>query len=118
MTAARRPRYTPREYIEIEDASVAVKHECVRGEIYAMSGGSPQHAALTAALVMLVGTQLRGGLCRAYSSDLRISIPAAEVYTDADMTVVGGEPPRDPGSLSHGVKPKVVFEVLSPRTER
>jgi Uma2 family endonuclease len=61
---------------------------------------------------------LRGGPCRTYSSDLRISIRAADVFTYADVTVVCDPVERDPESPTHVVNPRVVFEVLSPSTER
>ena len=118
MTTALRPRYTVREYVLIEDASIGVKHEYVSGEIYAMAGGSPEHAALTNALALLIGSHLRGGPCRTYSSDLRIAIAAAEVYTYADLTVVCDPIERDPASPSHVTNPRLVVEVLSPSTER
>lgn len=63
MSTALRPRYTLDEYVEMEDGSTGVKHEYVSGEIFAMSGGSPEHAALTNALVLL--TRLRGCLSAA-----------------------------------------------------
>lgn len=118
MTTALRPRFTVREYVLIEDASTSVKHEYVSGEIYAMAGGSPEHAALTNALALLMGSHLRGGPCRTYSSDLRIAIPAAEVYTYADLTVICDPVERDATSPSHVTNPRVVVEVLSPSTER
>lgn len=118
MTSALRPRYTLREYVQIEDESVAVKHEYVRGEVYAMSGGSPEHAALTSALAVLIGVHLRGRACRTYSSDLRIAIPRADVYTYADLTVACDPLERDPDSPTHITNPRVVVEVLSPSTER
>ncbi len=118
MSTALRPRYTVREYVLIEDASIGVKHEYVSGEIYAMAGGSPEHAALTNALALLIGTHLRGGPCRTYSSDLRIAIASAEVYTYADLTVACDPIVRDPGAPSHITNPRIVIEVLSPSTER
>ncbi len=128
MKAALRPRHTVRDYVEIEETSIGVKHEYVAGEIYAMSGGSPEHAALTSALTVLLGThllgtrllgtQLGGGPCRIYSSDLRISIASAEVYTYADLSVVCQPLERDPDSPTHITNPRIVVEVLSPSTQR
>lgn len=118
MTTALRPRYTVREYVAIEDASIAVKHEYVSGAIYAMAGGSPEHAALANALAMLIGNHLRGGPCRTYSSDLRIAIERAEVFTYADLTVLCDPIERHPSSPTHVTNPRVVVEVLSASTER
>jgi Uma2 family endonuclease len=118
MKGALRPRYTLPEYLEIEDGSTGVKHEYVGGEIYAMAGGSPEHAALTSALGMLIGLHLRGGPCRTYSSDLRIGIAAADVYTYADLSVVCDPVERDSASSTHVTNPRLVVEVLSHSTER
>jgi len=118
MGTALRPRYTLREYVELEDASSGVKHEYVGGAIYAMAGGSPEHAALTSALAVIIGSHLRGGPCRTYSSDLRIAIEAADVYTYADLTVVCDPVERSPESPHHVINPRLVVEVLSPSTER
>ena len=118
MPTALRPRYTVAEYVELERGSVGVKHEYVGGEIFAMAGGSPEHAALTNALVVLIGSHLRGGKCRTYSSDLRIAIEGADVYTYADVSVICDPVLRHPSSESHVTNPRIVVEVLSPATER
>ena len=47
-TSARRVHYTYAQYLALEEHS-AVRHEFLDGEIYAMAGGSPDHAALAAA---------------------------------------------------------------------
>lgn len=94
-----------------------VKHEFVNGEIFAMAGGSVEHAALSGAVVGLLMAHLRGTSCRAYSSDLRIRIPEANIGTYADATVVCDPVQRDPESPTHVTNPRIVVEVLSPSTE-
>lgn len=118
MTAALRPRYTFVEYIQLERVSREVKHEYVAGEIFAMAGGTVEHAALATALIGLMFNHLRGGPCRAYGSDLQLRIRAAEVATYADVVVVCDPVERDPESSTHVTNPRVVVEVLSPATER
>jgi Uma2 family endonuclease len=115
--AARGRRYTLAEYLEIEELSPAVKHELVDGEIYAVAGGTPEHAALSTALSATLLMQLRDGPCRAYSSDLRLRIRTANVATYADVAVVCGSVERDPDSPTHVTNPRLVVEVLSPSTE-
>lgn len=116
-SAAHRRRHTFADYLDIEERSPAVKHELVHGEILAMAGGSIEHAALSLAFGGLLMSHLRGGPCRAYSSDLRIRIREAEVATYADATVVCDPVERDPDSPTHVTNPRVVVEVLSPSTE-
>jgi len=115
-TASRR-RYSFADYLEVEEQSREVKHEFVNGEIFAMAGGSVEHAALSMAFGGLLMAHLRGGPCRAYSSGLRIRIRDAGVATYADVTVVCDPVQRDPDSPTHVTNPRVVVEVLSPSTE-
>jgi Uma2 family endonuclease len=46
-------------YLELEDES-PIKHEFLDGQVWAMAGGSPAHAALIATLARLIGNQLEG----------------------------------------------------------
>lgn len=62
--------YAYTEYVLLEEHS-PVRHEFIAGEIYAMAGGTPEHAALAASVLRLLGNQLPSG-CRAYTSDLRV----------------------------------------------
>ncbi|HWO22175.1 MAG TPA: Uma2 family endonuclease [Kofleriaceae bacterium] len=114
---AHRRRYTLTDYLEVEELSPAVKHELVDGEIFAMAGGTVEHAALSTSISALLVAKLRGGPCRAYSSDLRIRILEASIATYADVTVVCDPVERDPESPTHVTNPRVVIEVLSKSTE-
>jgi len=114
---AHRRRYTLADYLEVEELSPAVKHELVDGEIFAMAGGTVEHAALSTSISALLVARLRGGPCRAYSSDLRLRIREANIATYADVTVVCGPVERDPESPTHVTNPRVVVEVLSKSTE-
>ena len=117
MTApAHRVRYTHIEYLALE-ASSNVKHEFLDGQIYAMARGTPEHAALAAAVVGLLFAQLRAGRCRAHSADLRVRVPATGLSTYPDETVVCGPRERDPGDPQAVINPTLVVEVLSASTE-
>lgn len=109
-------RYTLEDYLGVEEMS-AVRHEFLNGEIFAMAGGTPEHAALAAAVVVLLGRKLDGSPCRPYSADLRIRVLETGLATYADASVICGEPARDPSSPTHVTNPTVVVEVLSPSTE-
>lgn len=115
MLAPSRHRYTLEDYLAVEEMS-AVRHEYLDGEIFAMAGGTPEHAALAAAALVLLGERLRGGPCRPYSSDLRIRVSATGLATYPDAAVICGEPARDAASPTHVTNPNVVVEVLSPST--
>ena len=114
--AVRRHSYTLRDYLDVEEVSV-IRHELIDGEIVALAGGTPEHAALASAVPALLGPQLRGRPCRTYSADLRIRVPATGLATYADASVVCDPALRDPESPTHVINPTVVFEVPSPSTE-
>jgi Uma2 family endonuclease len=116
MVHARRHHYTYREYVDLEAAS-NTKHEFLDGEIYAMAGGTPAHAALGIAVAAQLYDQTRGGRCRVYSSDLRVRILETGLATYPDVTVVCGEVVADPESAVTATNPTLVVEVTSPSTE-
>jgi Uma2 family endonuclease len=93
-----------------------VKHEFLAGHIFAMTGGSPEHAALAASVSGLLFAQLGEGSCRVYSSDLRVR--ADELVTYPDVTVVCGPLSSDPEDPSTTLNPALVVEVTSPTSER
>lgn len=116
MVASRSKRsYTLADYLAVEEMS-AVRHEYLDGDIFAMPGGTPEHAALAATMMVLLGAQLGRG-CRPYSADLRIRVQATGLATYADASVIFGEPVRDPTSPTHVTNPSLVVEGLSPSTE-
>ena len=82
-----------------------VLHEFVDGQISAMAGGAPEHAALSASALVLLGSKLRGGPCRPYSADLRIRVLATGLATYPDAAAICGEPARDPVSATHVTNP-------------
>ena len=115
MKANFRPRYSFREYLLLEEGA-NTKHEFLDGEIYAMAGGTPEHAALAVAVSSALHVQLRGSGCRVHSSDLRIRVRATGLVTYPDVTVVCGDLEHDPEDRNTVTNLTVVVEVLSPST--
>jgi Uma2 family endonuclease len=108
-------RYSYHEYLVLERTS-NTKHEYLGGQIYAMAGGTPDHAAIAANVVALLNVQLRGKGCRVYTSDLRVRAVETGLATYPDVTVVCGRFEADPEDASTAINPTVVVEVLSPST--
>jgi Uma2 family endonuclease len=104
------------DYLALEESS-NVRHEYFRGEIYAMAGGTPDHAALAMNLGAALLERVRDRPCRVFSSDLRVRVLATGLATYPDVTVICGPLERDPESRSTVVNPLLVAEVLSDATE-
>jgi Uma2 family endonuclease len=118
MTEPARQRFTFREYTELEEMST-VKHEFHDGQVWAMAGGTPAHAAIAANVTTLLSNQLRERPCRVFSSDLRTRVIATGLSTDPDIGVVCGQVELDPDDpRGHTVTiPCLLVEFLSPSTE-
>lgn len=93
-----------------------VKHEFLDGEVYAMAGGTPEHAALAGRLALALGLAARGGGCEVFTSDLRVRVPATGLTTYPDLTLVCGEWRRDPEDPHTVTNPALLVEVLSDST--
>lgn len=72
--------FTYREYLERE-RETGLKHEFLRGQIFAMAGGTPEHARLIAAVTIALGELLDPRTCRIFSSELKIRVQATGLAT-------------------------------------
>lgn len=116
MTALRKEDLylTPEEYLAGERVS-QTKHEYLAGVVYAMAGASGAHNRIARNILVELSIQLRGKQCEPFGSDMRLRIrnPRATFYYYPDVIVdCSGE------VLDEVEKPTVIFEVLSPDTER
>ena len=117
ISAVRRNTPSFQAYLALEEAS-NTKHEYLAGEIYAMAGGTPEHAALAANLIGMLSVELRGKPCRVYTSDLRVRVNETGLTTYPDVSVVCGEIKCDPENASTVLNPSVLIEVLGDSTEK
>ncbi|AUX20072.1 hypothetical protein SOCEGT47_005350 [Sorangium cellulosum] len=113
---ARKITWTYAEYLEQERAS-PTKHEFLNGEIFAMAGGTPEHARLCMSVGAELRAHLRGRPCAVYSSDLRVRVQATGLSTYPDVSVVCGKLERDPDDKDAALNPIVLVEVLSDSSE-
>jgi Uma2 family endonuclease len=109
-------KLTEEQYLTLERAS-EFKSEYFDGEMFAMSGGSMQHARLQQNLTTELSIALRGGRCEAFGSDLRVRV-SSRMYTYPDISVVCGKPLLADDRQDVLLNPVAVFEVLSPSTEK
>jgi Uma2 family endonuclease len=115
MSTARRVHYSYREYLSAQEAS-DIRLEYWAGEIFAMAGGTPEHAALAMQVGAMLSSKLPNG-CHAFSSDLKVRISASDVALYADVTVVCGKIERAADDKHAIVNPGLVVEVTSDSTE-
>jgi Uma2 family endonuclease len=104
------------EYVAAESAS-ELRHEWLHGQVFAMAGGTPEHAGLA----MSVGAQLLAALrdrpCRVFSADLRVRVESTGLSTYPDVSVVCGKLETASNDAQAIVNPTVLVEVLSDSTE-
>lgn len=110
-------RMSETEYLLFERSSEN-KHEYVNGEIYAMSGASEHHNIIVSNLIAGIHPQLRKPPCRIYPSDMRVLTPFSRTYSYPDVTIICGKPVLIDSYEDVLLNPTVIFEVLSPSTER
>jgi len=116
MSAAAHSRYSVAEYVRLEEHA-NVKHEFLDGTVWAMAGGTPEHAAIASAIIVALGGQLRGRPCRVYTSDARVRVVATGLDTYPDVTVVCGRAELDAEDKNALVNPVVLVEITSDGTE-
>jgi Uma2 family endonuclease len=104
------------EYVAAEAASEC-KHEWLRGEVFAMAGGTPEHAGLAAGMITQLGAVLRDRPCRVFSADLRVKVQATGLATYPDISVVCGKLETASDDAQAITNPTVLVEVLSDSTE-
>lgn len=116
--------YTPEEYLEIERKSEA-RHEYFDGEIYpvddgifGMAGESLSHSQICVNLAGEVRAKLKGTACQALSPNMKVRAESKGMFAYPDLTVVCGDPIFHDQQKDVLLNPKVIFEVLSPSTER
>jgi Uma2 family endonuclease len=116
MMPARKPTMTYAEYFAFEDKSTE-RHEFLNGEVFAMGGGTIEHARLIAGVSAALSNALRDRPCGVYSSELRIRIRATGLTTYPDVSVVCSKAEIDSEDPHAIVNPTLVVEVLSDSTE-
>ena len=83
-------KLTEEQYLNIERAA-EFRSEFLDGEMFAMSGGSTNHARLQTNILVEISIGLRGSRCEAFGSDFRIKV-SSRMYTYPDVSVVCGVP--------------------------
>ncbi len=92
-----------------------IRREYVAGKVYAMAGASDDHNRISINIVSQLVERLRGKRCEPFGADMKLKMPDSEAFYYPDALIACD--PSDSATYFRE-RPTVVFEVLSPETER
>lgn len=104
-------------YLELERAS-EIRHEFLDGLVYAMAGETPDHSTICFNLNGILHSQLGDKPCRGFSPNMKVRAGIGGLYAYPDLMIVCGEPEFHDQRGDVLLNPTVIFEVLSPSTEK
>ncbi|MGI0485387.1 Uma2 family endonuclease [Pantanalinema rosaneae CENA516] len=107
--------YSPEEYLALEEMA-DFRSEYYNGRIFPMAGGSPNHNRIAVNLVSALNLALTDDY-DVFTSDMRLWIPHAGLYTYPDVMVVAGALALAEGRKDTITNPILIVEVLSDSTK-
>lgn len=116
MSALPKRKYTIEEYVELIKTTEE-KIEYFDGELFSMAGGKFAHSAIASNVQFALSQRFVKRLCRGFSGDLVLKVPAAPPFRFPDVSVVCGEPMvENLYGIDLLVNPILIVEVLSDST--
>jgi len=109
-------RLTPEQYLEIE-RKAEFRSEYIDGEMFAMAGGTPNHAWIVVNAASRLTEQLRGRPCGARTGDMRLHSVKYQMFTYPDIVVTCGPNQLLDGRRDTLTDATLIVEVLSPATK-
>jgi Uma2 family endonuclease len=106
-------RKSREEYFALLESDPTHRYEYLDGDIYMMTGGSPDHSIIGNNIGRILGNLLQGRRCIVYNSDLYVELDNYRVCPDVTVSC----DPRDRAAKDAIRYPSLVVEVLSPNTE-
>jgi Uma2 family endonuclease len=108
-------KQTATEYLAWEPLQKE-RHIYVRGEIFAMSGGTFEHNEIAGNVFVALKSHLKGTPCKVGINDMRVAVEKAECYFYPDVVVTCA--PRDTQNpkITEIHEAKLIVEVLSDST--
>lgn len=117
MSTQTKGLYSLEEYFELERTSEE-RWEYSSGEVFCMSGVSPNHARIHVNATSTLHNRLGSRGCTVFPADMRIRVPAAPPYRYADLSLLCDPPVFEKiGGVEALTNPVVIIEILSPSTE-
>lgn len=118
MTALPKQKMSLEEYFEF-DRKGEGNYEYFDGEIFEMSGVSPNHARIERNLLLNLSQRAFEKGCETFPANLRIKVPALPTYRYPDLSIVCGSAEFvEVGGLQCLANPVLIVEVLSDSTEK
>jgi Uma2 family endonuclease len=91
MAANIERHYTLEEYFELEKKSEE-RYEYLNGEVFCMSGVSPEHDQIESNSAFYLRSKLTGRKCRIFLANIRLKVPSMPPYRYADLSALCTEP--------------------------
>lgn len=113
MTAAEKIAFTAEDFLKWESTQ-DTKHEFADGIAYAMAGAGENHVIISGNVFAALRAHVRGTPCRAFISDMKLKVEAAEAFFYPDVFVTCSD--NDAKRKDYKTDPVLVIEVLSPTT--
>ncbi|MBI4787524.1 MAG: Uma2 family endonuclease [Chloroflexi bacterium] len=107
--------FSPDEYLAMEQVA-EYKSEYHNGEIYAMSGGTPDHSIIAVNVTATLDQLLGAKPCGVFNSDMRLLVELNGLYTYPDAMVICGKIQLAKGRKDTVTNPVLIVEVLSEST--
>jgi len=104
-----RPKMSVEEYFQLLYDSPDARYEYIDGRVYALAGGTADHARIAINVTRALDDLLQGG-CQVFNSDISLRL-SNNRYVFPDVTVSCDE--RDRGKATTIRYPHLVVEVLS-----
>lgn len=111
--AAAKTPMTAQEFL-VWDAHQPLRHEFVRGEIFAMAGAEERHVMVAGNVYVALRAHLRGTPCRTFITDMKLRVDAADCFFYPDVMVTCSSVDAADPLIKR--EPVLVVEVLLPGT--
>jgi len=109
------PHFSVADYLQWE-ADQPVRHDYVRGEVFAMTGGTLRHNQATVAATVAWKAHLKGTPCKVFSGDVKVAVQETEHWFYPDVVVTCSTQDLSDMNATQVREPVLVLEVLSPST--
>ena len=117
MKIHKTPNLSVEEYLR-QEIETDTKYEYHNGKIYALAGGTLNHARISGNIYSDIEVELekQNSNCLPFNSDAKLHIEKINSYVYPDCMVICGEIEKSPDNENSVVNPILIIEVLSKST--